>query len=69
MIEYVVYYDLDDPRENKIHRIYCKHYEAHLERQRLGISTPTTRWDGPFPSRQAAEEQTGVSRSAGCCEP
>ena len=58
MFDCVVYFDLIDRRENKIHRISCKQYEAHLERRRLGILTTTTRWDGPFPTRPADRRGT-----------
>ena len=68
MTEFVVYFDLDDPRENKIRRTSCRHYRKHLKRKRLGILTKTTRWSEEFPTRAAAEERTRVSRRCPDCE-
>ena len=68
MSEYVVYFDLDDSSENKIHRTSCQHYRRHLERKRLGISTTTTEWSKEFPTRAVTEERTKVTRRCPDCE-
>ena len=66
---YVVFEDLDDATETKVHRDSCRHYR---ERDR---EATTVRWHGPYSShveatRTAAGIAAGKSyghRDAKCC--
>ncbi len=61
---YVVYMDLQDHREDKIHRDSCKHY---LDRDR---NATTVRWDeGPYYTKQSAVHATQIERESQCCNP
>ncbi len=61
---YVVYFDLQDRRESKIHSASCVYYLGR------DPEATTTRWDeGPYRSRQEAEAATEVTRGCGTCRP
>ena len=67
MTEYVVFFDLRNSREHKIHRTSCQHYRRYLERKGFGISAPTTKWSNVFPTLPVARETTGVTRECLHC--
>ena len=60
-MSYVVYFDLDEAKENKLHPSTCQHY-----RNRNPI-TSTTKWSCIFASKEEAIRETGVSREAENC--
>lgn len=58
---YVVYFDLIDAKENKIHPTTCQHYR---KRKR---DASTTKWSREFESKDEAIRETGVSIEAQGC--
>ena len=69
MTEYVVYMDLADHREHKIHLTSCRWYLRKLDQMKAGVETPTTRWYGPYSSEQEAKLKTHVARTCRDCIP
>ena len=60
-MSYVVYFDLMDAKENKIHPSTCQHYENRK------LDTSTTKWSCVFASKEEAIRETGVSNEAQGC--
>ena len=67
MAEYVVYMDLADHREHKVHLATCSSYLRHLDLAKAGTVTATTRWYGPFASEREANLKTHVTRICNYC--
>lgn len=62
-MSYVVYFDLDDGGENKIHNTTC-----HFYRNRKPDAT-TTEWSRRhYATKQDAIQETGVDRECKCCD-
>lgn len=60
-MRYVVFFDLDEATENKIHPALCQHYR---NRKR---DASTTKWSRKFNSKEEATRETGISIEAQGC--